>query len=78
VTNAARKIIDEALSLSDAERAEIASEIIASLDGPADTDHDEAWAAEIEKRARRAVAGDSAGRPWGEVRAEIEAQLRRR
>ena len=37
-----------------------------------------AWAAEIEKRARRVLAGETAGTPWEDVRRRAEAELRRR
>ncbi len=37
-----------------------------------------AWAAEIEKRARRALSGESAGEPWEDVRRRIEADLKKR
>jgi putative addiction module component (TIGR02574 family) len=38
-------------------------------------DVEAAWAAEIEKRARRVLAGQSSGIPWEEVRARAEADL---
>jgi len=54
--------------------------LLASLD---DTETDladieAAWAAEIEKRARRVLAGESAGIPWDDVRRRAEAELRKR
>ena len=65
------KPIDEvrptALALSIAERAELAADLLASLDGEPDADVDEAWAAEIERRAHRVRSGQANGRPWSEV-----------
>ena len=63
------------------ERADVAAELLASLDDaeaehPADVEA--AWAAEIERRARRVMAGESAGIPWEDVRRRAEAELRRR
>ena len=63
------------------ERADVAAELLASLDDagaedPADVEA--AWAAEIEKRARRVIAGESQGMAWDEVRARAEAELRKR
>jgi hypothetical protein len=37
-----------------------------------------AWAEEIERRARRAIAGETTGIPWDDVRRRAEAELRRR
>ena len=71
----------EALALPVAERADVAAELLASLDdakadNPAEVEA--AWAAEIERRARRVLAGESAGIPWEEVRRRAEAALRQR
>jgi len=40
----------EALALSEAERARLASDLVASLDGPADSDLAKAWDLEICRR----------------------------
>ena len=37
-----------------------------------------AWAAEIERRARRVMTCESEGIPWEEVRSRAEAELRKR
>jgi Putative addiction module component len=61
-----------ALTLPVDDRADVAAELLASLDEPAATDQaavEAAWATEIEKRARRVMAGESAGEPWADVRA---------
>jgi Putative addiction module component len=73
----ARQLLEEALRLSLAERADLAAELLASMDGVPDADADEAWAVEIERRAKRALSGESKGRDWDVVRAELEAKLRR-
>ena len=63
------------------ERADVAAELLASLDD-AEAEHaadvEAAWAAEIERRARRVMAGESMGVPWEDVRRRAEAELRRR
>lgn len=43
-------IRSEALALSETERARLANDLVASLDGPADPDLAEAWDVEICKR----------------------------
>jgi len=64
-------LLQEALKLPRRERADVAAELLASLDDDLTDDPQElerAWAAEIERRARRVLAGDSAGTPWPEVK----------
>ena len=64
-----------------AERADVAAELLASLDD-AETENpaevEAAWAAEIERRGRRVMSGASAGVPWEDVRRRAEAELRKR
>jgi hypothetical protein len=73
----AQKVLGEALGLTDEERADVALELVASLDGPRDADAEEAWVAEIERRARRVLADPNGGEDWSAARAEIESKLRR-
>jgi len=75
---AAKRLLKEALELPEAERAELAAELMASFDGEPDPDVEAAWAVEIERRAARVLSGESEGVPWDEVRARIESELRRR
>jgi putative addiction module component (TIGR02574 family) len=75
---AAKKLLHEALELPTDERAELAAELIASLDGPADADAESAWAAEIERRASRVLAGKSKGIPWETTRRRVQRELNRR
>ncbi|MEW6269190.1 MAG: addiction module protein [Thermodesulfobacteriota bacterium] len=75
---AAKKLLNQALELPTRERADLAAELIASLDGPADPDVEAAWAAEIERRATRVLSGESRGIPWDEVRRRAERDLSRR
>ena len=81
MTSRAQDVLREALALPVDERAGVAAELLASLDDAAaehPADVEAAWAAEIERRARRVVAGDTAGVPWEDVRRRAEAELRRR
>ena len=77
----AQQLLRDALALPLDERADVAAELLASLDEakaeyPADVEA--AWAAEIERRARRVMAGESTGIPWEDVRRRAEDDLRRR
>ena len=79
MTDRAQALLREALALPIDERADVAAELLASLDGT-ETDLAEveaAWASEIERRARRVLAGDSSGSPWEDVRRRAEADLRK-
>jgi len=81
MTSRAQELLREALTLPLDERADVAAELLASLDD-AEAEHpsdvEAAWAAEIERRARRVLAGETAGIPWEDVRRRAEAELRRR
>ena len=55
------------------ERAELAADLLASLDGEPDADVEAAWASEIEGRAREALANPEDDVAWEAVRAELHA-----
>lgn len=76
-----QELLREILTLSVEDRADVAAQLLASLDAAAADDPAEveaAWAAEIERRVRRVLSGDSAGTPWADVRRRAEADLHRR
>jgi putative addiction module component (TIGR02574 family) len=80
MTSRAQDLLREALALPLEERADVAAELLASLDDAAadrPADVEAAWAAEIERRARRALADESSGVAWDDVRRRAEAELRR-
>lgn len=55
------------------ERAELAADLIATLDGEPDADVAAAWTSEIESRAREALANPEEDVAWDTVRAELHA-----
>jgi hypothetical protein len=77
VSGRAQKVLGEALDLTDEERAEVALELVASLDGPRDADAEDAWVTEIERRARRVLSDPDGGEDRSAARAEMESKLRR-
>jgi hypothetical protein len=78
VTDRAQELLCEALMLPIDQRADVAAELLASLDGPSTMDTkgvQAAWASQIERRARRVMAGESLGEPWEDVRARVVRRL---
>jgi putative addiction module component (TIGR02574 family) len=71
----APKILDQALALSEEERLTLASELIASVDGPPDSGWDEAWQAELIRREEAAAARAEPAPEWSAVRARILSKL---
>ncbi len=77
MSSCARKLLEDALELPKRERLELASEIIASADGPSDADGESAWLAELDRRTDAAKAGGESGADWGDARARILRRLGR-
>ena len=75
MTRAAEALLADALRLSPEVRSELAAELLASLDGPADPDAEAAWAAEIERRVDAIEAGAVALEPWEDVKRRIEKDI---
>ena len=72
-------LLEQALRLSQEERAKLAREILGSLDDEPELTEDEwwaAWAPEIRRRLEAAKSGGDAGRPADDVFAAAEATLR--
>jgi putative addiction module component (TIGR02574 family) len=71
-------LLHEVLKLSSRDRADVATELLASLDDEPSEDPavvEKAWGAEIERRARRALAGESPAVPWDEVKQDLRDRL---
>lgn len=74
--SSAKSVLHEGLKLAPAERADIALELIASLDGPSDEGVEEAWFEEAARRQRDATDDPSAFEAWDDLRGRILARLR--
>jgi putative addiction module component (TIGR02574 family) len=72
-----RTVLEAALTLPVDERAELAREIIASLDGPPDEGADDAWIVEIERRVREVEEGSVRPVGWSEAERRVKERLRR-
>src|SRR5438552_15686394 len=77
MSKATRHVLADALRLEPDARAELAAELLASLDGPADPDAERAWDAEIERRIAAIEAGTIPLESWDEVRRRIEKDVLR-
>lgn len=67
MTEQDQAVLVTAIRLTVEERAQLAAELLASLDGEPAEDVEAAWAVEIERRLRRLEEEGSRGRPWQEV-----------
>ncbi|MCY2989719.1 MAG: addiction module protein [Planctomycetota bacterium] len=66
-----QELLRTALSLPDADRAEIAGSLIQSLDSQADDDVESAWSAEIKRRLEAIDSGSVALISWDDVMGEL-------
>jgi putative addiction module component (TIGR02574 family) len=81
MTAMADKLSQEALGLSEQERAEIAARLIESLDRVVEDEIAEiegAWAAEIERRCAALGGGTTGTTAWEDVRRQIKAEILRK
>jgi putative addiction module component (TIGR02574 family) len=75
MTVRSHQLLTDALLLPEKDRAELASQIIASLDGPPDPDADGLWAEEIARRIREFEKDPSRARDWQTVKDRIQKKL---
>jgi len=73
----AKHLLRDALALPADERVELAEELLASLDGDSEPNVDAAWGEEIERRARRAIGGETDAVSWEIVRARALEKIGR-
>ena len=80
MSDRAQELLREALMLPSHERADFPAELLASLDETMESPENvqAAWGAEIERRARRVLSGESAGESWEDVRNRIARLLTKR
>jgi putative addiction module component (TIGR02574 family) len=76
-SSALEKVRSEALNLSESERAELAHSLVASLDGPADSNVEKAWDAEILRRLAEIDSGTASLIDREEFRRRLRARMSR-
>jgi putative addiction module component (TIGR02574 family) len=68
------QLAQDALTLSDQERAELAHKLLISLDGVPDEGAEKAWDQEIAKRIQKIRDGTAKGRPADQVFRDIKSR----
>jgi putative addiction module component (TIGR02574 family) len=69
MTDRARKLLEDAMALSEDERLDLAEQLMSSL--PMDGE----WLAELERRARRALADPNGGEAWDVVKRRLASRV---
>jgi putative addiction module component (TIGR02574 family) len=72
------ELLQAVLSLPASQRAELAHKLLQSLEPEASPEIQQAWVAELVRRARELEAGTVKAIPWPEAKADILAQLQKR
>ena len=75
MTKTAEAVLADALKLDVEARAELAAELLASLDGPVDPDAEAAWEVEIARRVAAIEAGTVQLEPWEAVKRRIGKEI---
>jgi putative addiction module component (TIGR02574 family) len=75
-TKALDAVRQNALALSNLERAELARDLVASLDGPADTDAGKVWDNELCRRINEIEAGKATLLDPNDVLARVRTRLK--
>ena len=77
MSNASRKLLQDALALPDDERLELASESRANVDVPRDAAWEAAWLTELDRRSDAVNPRGESGADWTDVRLRIVKRLGR-
>ena len=75
MTKDATRVLEDALQLAPGERAQIAEELLATLDDDSREEVEAAWSAEIERRAADARANPHDDVDWREALLDIEREV---
>jgi len=71
MTERSQVVLKEALKLNATERAEVAEQLIASLDEVPDPDVEQAWQEEVQRRLQQIEHGEVKTIPWEEVQRRL-------
>jgi len=73
MTANAKQLLDDAMTLGRAERADLAASLISSLENGSDPDSEAAWREEVRRRVQGLDDGTSRTVSWEEARTRILA-----
>ena len=76
MTHEARELLQKALALPESERAELAGNLMSSLDATVDQDLDAAWQQEVVRRLHEVQSGEVEIVSWEEVQQKGRTLLR--
>ena len=71
MTDKTQVIVEQALKLSPTERADVAEQLLASLDETLDSDVEKAWQEEVQQRLQQVERGEVKTIPWEEVQRRL-------
>lgn len=71
MTQKSQVVLDEALKLTVHERAEVAEQLIASLDEGPDTEVEQAWQEEVQRRLQQVERGEVKTVSWEKVQKRL-------
>lgn len=71
MTKTVKELYDEASTLDDKQRADLAGLLLESLDPEQDPDVEQAWTSEIEKRLAQIDSGEVDLIPWEDIKKEM-------
>lgn len=77
MTSSAKKILDEAMGLPQAERRLLAEALLESTTEESEHEIDPAWRDEVLRRIEQVQRGEVQPEPWSEVRRQIREALAR-
>jgi putative addiction module component (TIGR02574 family) len=71
MTQKSQAVLEEALKLTAHERAEVAEQLLASLDEGPDAEVERAWQEEVQRRLQQIDRGEVKPIPWEEVQKRL-------
>ena len=75
MTKNAETLLQDAMALTEADRAEVAARLVESLEPVAEVDVEAAWHAEIGRRLEKIDSGQAKFTSWPELRDRLRARL---
>ena len=78
MSSAAKKILEEALALSEDDRLRLAERLLDSVPRASAEEIAHAWDAEVMRRIEASERGETAARDWDEVVRELRAKYTRK